>query len=79
MKFKILLYLVLVTKISVAQVGINTTTPNPSSALDIVSTDSGILIPRMNQVQRDLISSPANGLLIYQTDNAPGFYFYNGS
>ncbi|MBN4062528.1 hypothetical protein JYU20_04950, partial [Bacteroidales bacterium AH-315-I05] len=30
-------------------------------------------------VQRDAIVSPATGLLIYQTDATPGFYYYNGS
>lgn len=62
-----------------SQVGINTTEPDPSSALDIQSTESGILIPRMTQVQRDAIANPATGLMIYQTDNTPGFYYYEGS
>ena len=61
-----------------AQVGINTSgsSPDQSSILDVSGT-KGILIPRMTLVQRNAISSPANGLLIYQTDNNPGFYFYN--
>ncbi|NAS32405.1 hypothetical protein GTQ40_15580 [Flavobacteriaceae bacterium R38] len=61
------------------QVGIGTITPHSSSVLDISSSDKGILIPRMTQVQKDDISAPANGLMVYQTDNTPGFYFYNGS
>lgn len=50
-----------------------------SAALDIKSTAKGMLVPRMTIVQRDAIATPANGLLIYQTDNTPGFYYYNGS
>ena len=60
-------------------VGIGNTTPNASAMLDITSTARGFLSPRMLQAQRDLIASPATGLLIYQTDNMPGFYFYNGA
>ena len=56
-----------------------TATPDASSALDIQSTDGGILIPRMTQTQRNAISSPATGLLIFQSDNTPGFYYYNGA
>ena len=48
-----------------AQVGINTTSPNPSAALDIVSTTQGILIPRMTTVQKTAISNPASGLMVY--------------
>ena len=80
MKTKVLLLLVLLNfSFSIAQVGINTTAPDASSELDITSTDGGILIPRMTQVQRDVITAPATGLLIYQTNNTPGFYYYNGS
>lgn len=62
-----------------AQVGIGTNTPSSSAALDITSTDRGLLIPRMTQVQKLAIASPATGLLIYQTDNTTGFWFYNGT
>ncbi|WP_221392165.1 hypothetical protein [Dyadobacter sp. NIV53] len=60
-------------------VGINTTTPDASAALDINSANQGILVPRLTQSQRDVITSPANGLLIYQKDNTPGFYYFDGS
>ncbi|MDT0556106.1 hypothetical protein [Patiriisocius hiemis] len=52
-----------------AQVGINTTSPDNSSIIDITSTNKGMLIPRMTSAQRDAISNPANGLLIYNTDS----------
>ncbi len=64
-----------------AQVGINTdgSQPDNSAMLDVKSNNKGILIPRMTQAQRDAISNSADGLMIYQTDNTPGFYYYNGS
>jgi hypothetical protein len=52
---------------------------NSSAMLDVKSTNSGMLIPRMTQAERNGISSPASSLLIYQTDNTPGFYYYDGS
>ena len=70
---------VLLTATTYAQVGVGTTTPDASSALDITSTTKGLLIPRMTETQRDAISSPATGLMIYQTDGTVGFYYYNGS
>jgi hypothetical protein len=60
-------------------VGIGTTAPNASAALDIQNTAKGVLVPRMTMVQRNAIVSPANGLMIYQTDNNPGFYFNKGT
>ena len=74
-----LITLMLFTALSYAQVGINTNTPDASSALEIESTTGGILIPRMTETQRDAIVSPASGLMIYQTDEISGFYFYNGT
>jgi hypothetical protein len=65
----------------IAQVSINidNTTPHPSAMLDVKSTSSGILIPRMTSAQRSAITSPATGLMVYQTDGIPGFYYYNGT
>ena len=79
MKRLLLTYLFLLfSSVIYSQVGINTNSPDPSSALDIQSTNSGILIPRLTQDQRDAIASPATGLLIFQTNESAGFYFYNG-
>jgi microcystin-dependent protein len=60
-------------------VGVGTATPAASAALDVTATDKGILVPRLTLAQRDAVSAPATGLLIYQTDNTPGFYFFNGT
>ena len=77
-KITYLLFL-LVTTISFSQVGIGTITPDASSVLDITATDAGLLVPRMTLANRDNITAPATGLMIYQTDSTPGFYFYDGS
>ncbi len=61
-------------------VGIGTSTTIASSAqLEVKSTTKGFLAPRMTKTQRDAILSPAQGLLIFQTNNTPGFYYYDGS
>lgn len=61
-------------------VGINTTgaTPDASAMLDIVSTDKGMLIPRMTTAQRTAISSPATGLMVYDTSTG-SFWYFNGT
>lgn len=71
--------ILLLTTISFSQVGIGTTTPDASSVLDITATDAGLLIPRMLQSERDAIQDPATGLMVYQTNNTSGFYYYDGS
>ncbi len=53
--------------------------PEPSAALHVEGTDKGVLIPRMTQVQRQAISNPATGLLVYQTDILAGFYYNTGT
>ena len=62
-------------------VAINTdgSAANNSAILDASSNSKGVLIPRMTLAERDNIASPSTELLIYQTDNTPGFYFYNGT
>lgn len=65
-----------------AQVSIHNgsgTDPNASSMLDVQSTDSGVLIPRMTEAQRNAIASPATSLLVYQTNGTPGYYFNSGT
>ena len=65
----IALFFLVGTSISIAQVGIGTTSPDPSSILDISSTSKGVLIPRMTTSERDAITSPVNGLMVYNTDS----------
>ncbi|MBK9933909.1 MAG: hypothetical protein IPP05_07120 [Cytophagaceae bacterium] len=60
-------------------VGIGTSTPDQSAVLDIQSANKGLLIPRLTVDQRNNIASPANGLMIYQTNEKSGFYFYDGN
>lgn len=50
-------------------------TPNSSAVLDIRSVTKGLLIPRVTTAQRDAISTPAQGLQIYNTsENKPQYY-----
>ncbi len=64
---------------STGSAGIGTVAPNASSLLEMVSTSKGLLIPRMTKAQRDAIATPATGLMIYQTNSTPGFYYYSGT
>ena len=63
---------IFISTISLAQVGIGTTSPNASAKLDITSTTQGLLPPRMTIAQRDAIVSPIAGLMIFCTDNFGG-------
>tara|TARA_B110001450_G_scaffold236464_1_gene241932 strand:- start:2210 stop:4303 length:2094 start_codon:yes stop_codon:yes gene_type:complete len=78
-KITLVLVLTVLCFSTYAQVGIGNTNPDPSSILELTSTTQGLLTPRMSQSERDAIVTPATGLLIYQTDNAYGFYYYDGS
>lgn len=79
MKKKLLfLMVVLYCTLNYAQVGIGTTTPDPSSILEVESSTLGMLTPRMTTAQRNAIASPANGLLVYDTDFGL-FYFYDNT
>ena len=53
-----------------AQVAINTdgSSASASAMLHIKSTDKGLLIPSMTSAQRAAISSPSDGLIVYDTD-----------
>jgi len=58
------------------QVGINTN--NPQAILDISSNESGILIPRLSDIQRNSIITPTNSELIYNSTSNEFQYFFNG-
>jgi len=72
-------YMVLIASLMTAQVGINTQTPDPSSALDISSTTRGLLAPRMTTAQRTAIASPADGLIVYDTTQKIFYYYAAGA
>lgn len=73
-----------------SQVGIGTSTPVASAVLDVSSSTKGFLPPRVALTATNAaspISSPATGLLVYNTATAgsspnqvsPGYYFWNGA
>ena len=70
--------LILNWQISNAQVGIGTLNPDAKSILDLTSNSQGLLTPRMTLEQRNLISSPAIGLLIYNTTTSTFNYYDAG-
>lgn len=90
MKRILLLLFFLTTALGLAQVGVNTTTPDPSSMLDISATNKGVLVPRVSLANvttttLDGTNTAATGLLIWNTNattvggNGVGFYFFNGT
>jgi hypothetical protein len=52
---------------SAGNVGIGTSSPNAAALLDVSSTTKGVLFPRMTGTQRDAISTPPDGLVLYNT------------
>jgi hypothetical protein len=48
-----------------ASVGINTPVTDPTALVEMSSTSRGLLLSRMTRAERDLIPSPAFGLVIY--------------
>ncbi|HEY9114796.1 MAG TPA: hypothetical protein VIN10_08840, partial [Bacteroidales bacterium] len=81
----LLIAMLLQGTIAYSQIGIQTNTPDASSALDIVSTDKGLLIPRVvltnSLANPSPVTTPATGLMVFNTGaNQPiGFYYWNGS
>lgn len=61
-----------------AQIAITTDGSNAdaSAMLDVKSNDKGVLMPRLSQTEIEVISNPANGLMVFNTDDNR-FYFYD--
>lgn len=60
-------------------IAINGTSVAATALLDIQSTTKGVLIPRMTTAQRDAIATPADGLMVYDTDVDAPSQFQNGA
>ena len=78
--FLLLLSFFFLSYIAFPQVAINNE-GNPADAsamLDVSSTTSGILIPRLTLLQR-IALTPVQGLLVYQNNGVSGFYYYDGA
>lgn len=58
--------------------GIGTTSPNASAILDAQSTTKGVRMPNMTTTQKNAISSPAAGLMVFDTTLAK-LCVYSGS
>jgi hypothetical protein len=74
----LLLFSAIITQAQVG-IGVSTANINPSAQLDVTSTTKGLLAPRMTENQKNAINSPADGLLVYQTNGTKGFYSFDGS
>lgn len=81
MRLITLIFLFFLTFFAYAQVSINSVSApaHNSAMLDITSNQKGMLLPRMTLSERNAIPSPANSLLIYQTDNNAGYYYNAGT
>ena len=89
-KISLFYVLVFLPMIGLTQVGVGTNTPNASAALDVTATNKGFLPPRIALTgtnDASTISSPATGLMVFNTATAgtattkvtPGLYYYEGS
>jgi len=80
----------LLPALTMAQVGIGTSSPDASALLEVKSTTKGFLPPRVALTATNAatpVTSPVEGLLVYNTATAgtapnnvtPGYYYYSGS
>ena len=82
MKRSILLFALLcATTFTQAQIGIGTSSPNAASQLEVSSTSKGFLPPRMTAAQRNAISTPVAGLMVWCNDCGSNgeIQIYNGT
>ncbi|MFT7628167.1 MAG: hypothetical protein ACI9OS_001824 [Ulvibacter sp.] len=72
LKYLLTPLILLISSSLYAQVGIGTITPDASSILDISSTTKGLLMPRLTTLERNNITLPATGLIIFNTTTNDG-------
>ena len=81
----ILFLFLLTTSISLAQVGIGTTNPNPDALLDLTTTDQGLLLPRViltDSTSAAPLTAHVAGMFVYNTTTSgnvsQGVYYNDG-
>ena len=86
MKKLLVFPVLLITYLTVGQVGIGTTSPNSDAILDITSSTSGLLLPRLalsDTTNPSPLSTDVAGMIVYNTatagDVTPGFYYNDGT
>jgi len=86
MKKLLIFPILLISYLTVGQVGIGTTSPNSDAVLDITSINGGLLLPRVpltNTTSPSPLSADVAGMVVYNTattgDVTPGFYYNNGA
>ncbi|MBI1288564.1 MAG: hypothetical protein GC178_13415 [Flavobacteriales bacterium] len=61
----------------------NGSSANASAILDLdvsaMTEKKGVLLPRVSEAEKLEIASPATGLMVFQNDVQPGFYYYDGT
>lgn len=75
--YALILFFIAANSFAQQNIGIGTNSPHASAALDVSSTNKGFLLPLLSQSARLAITSPANGLLVYDT-TSNRFYLYQG-
>ncbi len=77
MKTAIMLFIIFMSISAYGQIAINTdgSSPDTTAILDVKSTDKGLLVPRLAQIQIEALTSPADGLLVFCTTDEK-FYVY---
>jgi hypothetical protein len=89
-RFIFIVVLFSIRNYSIAQVGIGTNTPNANAKLEVVSTNQGVLVPRVNLTSKTLdlnadgdnnVSNQPIGLLVYNTGTVlvKGFCYWTGT
>ncbi|MBT2563105.1 hypothetical protein J7E50_24695 [Pedobacter sp. ISL-68] len=89
-KITLIVLSLLLSVCAFAQTGVNTTTPNANAALDVVSTNKGLLPPRVALTATNAaapLSANVAGMVVYNTATAgtapnnvvPGLYYNNGA
>lgn len=72
------LFILIATTSHAQNVGIGTTTPHSSAALQVTSTTRGFLPPRLTSSQRTNITSPLAGLMVYDTETERMYVYQDG-